>query len=102
MDDFKKQALEEINAKVHNKGTIEILDEEKYYYKFLFLEIHVDNNFNTIFKLLELSDTEFNEDNKIYRFSIQELITGRISFLKRESNKNEKIQKLFSNTKKIC
>lgn len=102
MENFTSQALKDINANVHNKGTIEILDEGKYYYKFLFLEINVDHNKNTILKLVELSDTDFNEDNKIYRFSLEELIEGRAYFLKRESKQNEKVNNLFSNIKPIC
>lgn len=99
METFKKIALEEINAKVHKKGIIEILDEGSFYYNFLILEVNVDKFNNTILKLVELSDTEFNEDNKVYRFSLEELIEGRAYFLKREDKEQKKFNNLFSNLK---
>ena len=101
MQTFRDQAIADINANVHKKGTIEILDDDKFYYKFLFLETHVSKNNETIIKLVELSDTEFSEDNKVYRFSLEELIIARSYFLIREEKKQEKFNLQFPNLSKV-
>lgn len=103
METFKKKALEEINATVHKAGeTIEILENGKYYYEFMFIGsngVHVDKFDNTIIKLLELSDTDFYESNTTYRFSLEELIEGRAYFLQEREKRDEKYNKIFSNVK---
>lgn len=104
MQTFREQALKDINDRVYKAGTrIEILDDGKFYYNFMFIGIsgvEVDKYNNTIIKLLELSNTEFNEDNQTYRFSLEELIEGRAYFLKREKEKADYYNNLFSNIKK--
>jgi len=101
MQDYLAQALKDINENVHVKGEIEILDEGLYYYKFMFIGTQTDHSNNTIIKLLELSDTDFNEDNKIYRFSLEELREGRAYYLEKEAKKKEKFNKLFPNLKQL-
>ena len=102
MQNLKDQALKDINENVYKRGTIEVLDDNTYYYKLLFLENHIDKNNETIIKLVVLSDTEFREDNMVLRFSLQELIDARIFFLKREEEKKDKFIKLYPNLNKPC
>lgn len=96
MENFKKQALADINAVVHKRGTIKILEEGKYYYEFLILGLQV-NDYETIIKVVELSDTEFNEDNKVYRFSLEELIEARAYYLEKTEKNLQKYKKIFVN-----
>lgn len=99
MQNYKDQALKDINENVHTRGTIEVLDDDTFYFKLLFLENQTNENNETIIKLVELSDTEFREDNKIYRYSLEELIEARAYFLKREKEKKDNFSKLYPNLK---
>lgn len=92
---FVKEAQKELGTKIHKKEVIEILDGGRFYYEFLPICINIDKFDNTIIKLVELSDTEFNEDNKVYRFSLEELIEGRAFYLEKEEKKKAKLRKLF-------
>lgn len=92
---YIQKAHKELSSQIHKKEVIEILDDGRFYYQFLPISVHVDKFDNTIVKLVELSDTEFYEDNQVYRFSLEELIEGRASYLKREDENTEAFNKKF-------
>lgn len=103
MENFKKEALQEINDNVYKAwSTLEILDEGRYYYKFMFIGtsgVEVNGNNTTIIKVLEISNTEFNENNQTYRFSLEELVEARAFFLEKEKQKENFYNNLFSKVK---
>lgn len=93
---YIQKAHKELGSSIHKKEVIEILEDGKYYYKFLPLQIHIDKFDNTIVKLVELSDNDFYEDNKVYRFSLEELIEARASYIEREEKRTNEFIKLIS------
>lgn len=90
-----KKAYDNVSQAIHKKEVIEILDEGRFYYKFLPITHIVDRHEDTIVKLVELSDTDFYEDNNVFRFSLEELIEGRIKYLEREEEKIEAFNNKF-------
>lgn len=103
MENFKKEALQEINDNVYRAwNTLEILDEGRFYYKIMFIGtsgVEVNENNTTIIKVLEISNTEFNEDNQTYRFSLEELVDARAFFLQKQKEKEGFYNNLFSKVK---
>jgi hypothetical protein len=92
---FIKEAYETITQAIHKKEVVEILEDGKYYYKFLPIAHEDNRSGEMIVKVVELSDTDFREDNKVYRYSLEELINGRASYLEREAKNQEAFNKKF-------
>lgn len=100
MKDFLNQALQDINDNVYTAwSTLEILEEGKYYYNFMFIGpswIQADEE-NINIKVLDIYNVDFLENNKTYIFTLNQLVEYRAFFLEKQKTKIDNSNILFAN-----